>query len=344
VNRLLDEKVAIGAVAPRSALGVSGRDRASYLQGLLTNDIQALTPGTGCYAAWLTPQGRMLTDLHVFESGDMILLDAPAAELAATLQRLDQFLFSEDVQLANLAETLTSVWIHGSAAPALLQQTLTGVQGLASWPEYHNARATFDGVSSEDDPRPHVPVVVARVSQLGVPGFVAYIEPSRQADLERALVDRGAINAEQSAIETARIEAGYPVFGVDMTHDTIPLEAGIEERAISFSKGCYVGQEVIIRVLHRGHGRVARKLVALRLDGEVNRGAKIFADDRDIGAVTSAAISPALGSIALGYVHRDFVEAGTHVSVEGPAGRVGAVVSGRPLDLARGGPTSSAAR
>jgi folate-binding protein YgfZ len=345
VNRVLDEKAAIGAVAPRSAIGVSGRDRASYLQGLLTNDIQALTPGTGCYAAWLTPQGRMLTDLHVFESGDMILLDVPAAELTATLQRLDQFLFSEDVQLANLADTLTSVWIHGSAGPVLLEETLSGVQGLASWPEYQNARATFDGVSSENDLRPHFPVVAARVSQLGVPGFVVYIDPSGKADLERTLVDRGAIVAAPSAIEAARIEAGYPVFGVDMTHDTIPLEAGIE-RAISFTKGCYVGQEVIIRVLHRGHGRVARKLVALRLDGEapVSRGAKIHAGDRDVGAVTSAAVSRSFGAIALGYVHRDFVEAGTHLSVEGPAGRVGAVVSGRPLDLAPGGPTSSAAR
>jgi folate-binding protein YgfZ len=346
VNRVFDENAAIGAVAPRSAIGVSGRDRASYLQGLLTNDIQALTSGTGCYAAWLTPQGRMLTDLHVFESGDMILLDVPAAELAATLQRLDQFLFGEDVQLADLADRLTPVWIHGPAAPELLEHTLTGVRGLAAWPEYHNARATFDGVSSKNDLRPHFPVVVARVSQLGAPGFVVYIEPSGKADLERAMVERGAIVADQSAIEAARIEAGYPVFGADMTHDTIPLEAGIEERAISFTKGCYVGQEVIIRVLHRGHGRVARKLVALRLEGEasVGRGAKIHAGDRDVGSVTSAAVSPALGSIALGYVHRDFVEAGTHLSVEGPAGRVGAVVSRRPPDLARGGPTSSAAR
>jgi folate-binding protein YgfZ len=346
VNRALDEKAALGASAPRSAIGVSGKDRAAYLQGLLTNDIQALTPGTGCYAAWLTPQGRMLTDLHVFESGDMILLDVPAAELAATLQRLDQFLFSEDVQLANLADTLTSVWIHGSAAPALLEQALSGLQGLASWPEYHNARATFDGVSSRNDPRPNFPVVVGRVSQLGVPGFVVYVEPAGKGDLERALVDGGAVIAEPSDIEAARIEAGYPVFGVDMAHDTIPLEAGIEERAISFTKGCYVGQEVIIRVLHRGHGRVARKLVAIRLEGEgpISRGAKIHAGDRDVGAVTSAAISPALGSIALGYVHRDFTEAGTQLSVEAPAGRLTAVVSGRPLDFARGRLISSAAR
>jgi folate-binding protein YgfZ len=346
VNRILEENAVIGAVAPRNAIGVSGRDRASYLQGLLTNDIQALTPGTGCYAAWLTPQGRMLTDLHVFEAGDMILLDVPAAELAATLQRLDQFLFSEDVQLADLAGTLASVWIHGPKAAMLLEQVLAGAQGLASWPEYHNARATFDeGVSSKNDLRPHFPVVVARVSQLGVPGFVVYIEPPQKAGLERALVERGAVAAEPSVIEAARIEAGYPVFGVDMTDDTIPLEAGIEERAISLTKGCYVGQEVIIRVLHRGHGRVARRLVALRLDGDgVVAGAKIRAGDRDVGNVTSAAVSPTLGSIALGYVHRDFTETGTQLSVEGPAGRAGAVVSARSSDFARGGPTSSAAR
>ena len=303
-----------------------GADRRSYLQGLLTNDIQALTPGTGCYAAWLTPQGRMLTDLYVFESGDTILLDVPAAELSATLQRLDQFIFSEDVQLVDFSSTLESVWIHGPEAAALLDQTLTGVQGLAGWPEYHNARA---GVSSKNDPRPHF---VARNSQLGVPGFVLYVEPGGKAELERALIERGAVVADESAIEAARIAAGYPVFGVDMTDDTIPLEAGIEESAISFSKGCYVGQEVIIRVLHRGHGRVARKLVALRLEAEgAVRGSTIHAGDRQVGAVTSVAVSPEFGSIALGYVHRDFMEAGSRVSVQGQAGPVAATVSSRPL-------------
>ena len=319
--RALKEHTVIGAVAPRSPVGVSGTNRASYLQGLLTNDIQALTPGSGCYAAWLTPQGRMLTDLHVFESGDMILLDVPAAEQSSVLQRLDQFIFSEDVQLADLSPSLTSVWNHGPAAPALLEDVLDGADGLATWSEYHNARATFDGAS----------VVTARVSQLGVPGFVTYIEVSRLADFERALIDKGAIVADRPTIEAARIEAGYPLFGIDMTDDTIPLEAGIEERAISFSKGCYVGQEVIIRVLHRGHGRVARKLVALRLDGEVMAGAKIHAADREVGAVTSASISPAFGPVALGYVHRDFTENGTRVDVEGSAGRVAGVVTARPM-------------
>jgi folate-binding protein YgfZ len=341
VYRAIKEHAAIGAIAPRRAIGVSGKDRASYLQGLLTNDIQALTPGSGCYAAWLTPQGRMLTDLHVFESGDMMLLDVPAAVLAPTIQRLDQFLFSEDVQLADLSNSLTSVWVHGPAASSLLEQTLAGAEGLASWVEYQNARAVFDRVSSKNDLRPHFPVVVARVSQLGVPGFVVYIEPSGQADLERELVERGAVIAESSALEAARIEAGYPLFGIDMTDDTIPLEAGIEARAISFSKGCYVGQEVIIRVLHRGHGRVARKLVALRLDAEgPGAGAKIVAGDREVGALTSTAVSPTYGSIALGYVHRDFTEVGTQVSVQGATGPVAAVVSSRPLGVPRGAPIS----
>jgi len=329
VYRAIKEHAAIGAIAPRTAIGVSGKDRASYLQGLLTNDIPALTPGSGCYAAWLTPQGRMLTDLHVFESGDMILLDVPVVELAGTLQRLDQFIFSEDVQIADLSSTLAAVWLHGPEAAALLEQTLSGVQGLAEWPEYHNARAA---VSSKNDSRPHYQTVVARVSQLGVPGFVVYIEPSGRADLEHALVARGAVVADAAALDAARIAAGYPVFGVDMTDDTIPLEAGIEERAISFSKGCYVGQEVIIRVLHRGHGRVARKLVALRLeaDGAVS-GSKIHAGDRDVGVVTSAAVSPEFGPIALGYVHRDVTESGSRVSVQGQAGPIEAVVSSRPI-------------
>ena len=332
--RALKERAAIGAIAPRKTIGVAGKDRAGYLQGLLTNDILALAPGAGCYAAWLTPQGRMLTDMHVFESGDMILLDLPADLVGSTLQRLDQFLFSEDVQLANLSETLTAVWVHGPAAPSMLEQVLTGASGLAagpalglaSWPEYHHTRAEFGGV----------PVVVARVSQLGVPGFVGYIEPARQLDLQRALVEGGAIAAEPAVLEAARIEAGYPLFGVDMTEETIPLEAGIEDRAISLSKGCYVGQEVIIRVLHRGHGRVAKKLVALRLEGAQPQevpacGARIFSEDRHIGGVTSAASSPPLGPIALGYVHRDFVTPGTRVSVDMPAGRVPAVVSQSPI-------------
>lgn len=326
----LRDAAAIGSVSARAAIGLSGKDRATYLQGLLTNDIQALIPGSGCYAAWLTAQGRMLTDVHVFEPGDMMLLDVPAAELLATMQRLDQFLFGEDVRLADLSESLRAVWIHGPLAPAVLERTLSGVAGAEAaadpsprgWANYHNARASFVGA----------PVVVARVDQLGVPGFCVYVESGLSADLEAALLAGGAVRAGASAIEARRIEAGYPIFGTDMTPETIPLEAGIEHRAISQSKGCYVGQEVIIRVLHRGQGRVAKRLVGLRVDGDVpSAGAKVFAGDREVGVVTSAARSPRFGAVALGYVHRDFTVSGTAVLVAASAERLPAVVSDLPL-------------
>ena len=316
-DRAIREHAVIGAVAPRGQIAVSGKDRATYLQGLLTNDIPALAAGQGCYAAWLTPQGRMITDLHVFESGDMILLDVPADQVEPTLQRLDQFLFSEDVQLSGLAGTLTGVWIHGPAAPRMIEIVLAGVVDLLDWPDYHNARASFD----------ESPVVVTRVNQLGVPGFCIYVEPGLATALVAALERAGVASVDPSAIEAARIEAAYPVFGVDMTAETIPLEAGIEDRAISFSKGCSVGQEVVIRVLHRGHGRVARKLVSLVVDGEPPaRDAKVFSAEREVGFVTSAAWSPRFAAIALAYLHRDFLVAGTKVEVETAAGRFAATV------------------
>jgi folate-binding protein YgfZ len=318
--RALKEKAVTGTVAAGSPIAVRGKDRKEYLHGLLTNDIRGLTPGQGCYAAWLTPQGRMLTDLHVFDLDDMVLLDVPAQLSAATLQRLDRSLFSEDVQLSDLSKVLTSVWVHGPAAAETVQEVLAA-SAPDSWLDYQNERLEFGGAT----------VVLARVDQLGVPGFGIYVDPAHEADLRRAFEAAGAPQVHADTIETARVEAGYPLFGVDMTEDTIPLEAGIEDRAISFTKGCYVGQEVIIRVMHRGHGRVVRKLVGFRLAGVSSRSAKIFAADREIGWVTSAARSPRLGPIALGYVHRDFVTAGVEVSVESPEGRVAAVVSERPI-------------
>jgi folate-binding protein YgfZ len=309
------EGAVIGAVQPSVQLAVAGKDRASFLQGLLTNDVQALEPGTGCYAAWLTPQGRMLTDLHVLESAGMALLDVPQFTAVATLARLEQFLFSEEVTLRSLEASLESVWIHGTQAPGVLRSVLEGAGELERWGSYQHQPIEF-----RDEP-----VVVARIDQLGVPGFSVYVPPARASELTAALVEAGAIAGSQEAIDAARIEARYPLFGVDMNEDTIPLEAGIEDRAISTSKGCYVGQEVIIRVLHRGHGRVARKLVGLSIDGpKPEAGAKLFAGEREVGRITSAAVSLPAGTVALGYVHRDFLAPGTELTLASADGPVAA--------------------
>jgi len=302
--RALREGAGIVDRSGRGRLRLTGTDRRAYLQGLLTNDIEALAAGAGCYAAYLTPQGRMISDMRVFETGEAILLDLEGHVAATVRDRLSQFIFSEDVEVGDL--TASTVQISRSELeemPAVI--TLRDSSGS--------------------------PLYVVRSDDVGVAGFDVIAVEQRRQELLRAFRDAGAIDVDDVTAETCRIEAARPRFGVDMDENTIPLEAGIEDRAISLTKGCYVGQEIIIRVLHRGHGRVARRLVQLSFDAAAPvppRGAAIRSGDREIGAVTSAAHSPALGRpIALGYVHRDFTAAGTAVIV----GTHSASVAAAPL-------------
>jgi folate-binding protein YgfZ len=297
--------------ADRGRIVVSGADRASYLQGLLTNDVTALEAGQGCYAAYLTAQGRMIADLFVYELGDVILLTVPLEQTPTVLEKLDQFVFSEDVQLGDATGAFTTTAIVGPDSPRIVS-SLTGIAelDLAAWPDHGNRRGRVGDRA----------VIVTRVTDAGEPGFDLHVEAAGGAWLRQRLEEAGvpALTAETS--EALRIEAGVPRFNRDMDQETIPLEAGIESRAISFSKGCYVGQEVIIRVLHRGHGRVARKLVGLLGDTAAppSAGVAVMADGRDVGHVTSGAWSGALHrSIALAYLHRDFLTPGTAVSFDG---------------------------
>jgi folate-binding protein YgfZ len=307
------------AAFERTAVGwivVSGKDRASYLHGLLTNDIAVLKPGEGCYAAYLTPQGRMIADLWVFELGDVILLELPRDVKDAVLQKLDQFVFTEDVQLGDVSDTFGGLAVVGPAsAAAVARLTGASADAIESLPNPGALRATFRGE----------PAIVLRTADMGVPGFEMLASREQMDTLRTALLDAGVALIDAAAAETLRIEAGVPRFHKDMDEETIPLEAGIESRAISLTKGCYVGQEVIIRVLHRGHGRVARKLVGLSVDGSSvpAEGSVVEAGGRQIGHVTSSAWSPTLNSaIALAYVHRDFVEPGATVAVDGREARV----------------------
>lgn len=299
---------------------LTGADRRSYLQGLLTNDIEALHPGTGCYAAMLTAQGRMLTDMRVLELGDSVLLDVPAHVEAAIAEHLDRFVFTEDVKVERVTATRGEIGIYGPAALEVL--TAARTEGGAPAAVHASTRVRIAGVDA----------VLVRSDQFGVAGFDAIANAADIQTIETALVTAGAVRATDDDVETVRIESGRPRFGVDTDHDTIPLEAGLEDRAISRTKGCYVGQEVIVRVIDRGRGRVARRLVGLTLAAAVpvpSPGARLTADGKDIGRVTSATFSPSLARpIALGYVQRDFVEPGTTVSVDGSGD---AIVSALPL-------------
>jgi tRNA-modifying protein YgfZ len=302
---------------------LTGADRRSYLQGLLTNDIAALAPATGCYAAMLTAQGRMMTDMRVLELGDGILLEVPIAVTAAIRDHLDRFIFSEDVQVEDVTEARAEVGIYGPGAPDLLVRA--GTEGDLPASLFQSTRVRLAGAEA----------LVVRSDDAGVSGYDVVFDAPHAFAVTAALLAAGAVRVTGEEAEAVRIESGRPRFGLDMDADTIPLEAGLEERAISRSKGCYVGQEVIVRVQDRGHGRVAKRLVGLTFDAGAPvppAGARVLSGDREIGRVTSAIRSPALGRpIALGYVHRDFVEPATQVAVDGAP----AVVTGLPFVATR---------
>lgn len=312
---------AMVARSDRAWIVVSGGDRRTYLHGLLTNDVAGLDAGRGCYAAYLTPQGRMIADLWVYELGDVVLLAMWRDVKDVVLAKLDQFIFTEDVQLGDVSTSFAGVAVVGPQAARAVAGALSGTRAepLEALPEHGSLRAHFGGE----------PAIVLRVTDTGQPGFDVLVDRAQREQLAEALRAAGVVELDAATAEAIRIEAGVPRFHRDMDEETIPLEAGIESRAISLTKGCYVGQEVIIRVLHRGHGRVARRLVGLVLEGAAPPapGVVVHASDgRDIGAVTSSAMSPALGrAIALAYVHRDFVEPGTALAVGDAPGIVTAL-------------------
>jgi folate-binding protein YgfZ len=303
--RALHDTAGVFPRTDRGRLLLGGADRRSYLQGLLSNDIAALTPGTGCYATLLTAQGRMISDMRVFELGDAVLLDLEAAVTETVRAHLDMFVITEDVTVEDVTGTFAQVGLYGPGAHDLLDKVKA--QGFA-------------------------PLHALRSSDIGIDGLDLVVPSPDSAALVDALMSAGAVRIDPETVEVTRVEAGIPRFLVDMDTTTIPLEAGIEDRAISLTKGCYVGQEVIIRVLHRGGGRVAKKLVGIALDGPARVGDVVIKDAREIGRITSAVDSPALGRwLALGYVHRDFVEPGTALNVKTAAGEAPAAVVSLPV-------------
>jgi folate-binding protein YgfZ len=317
----------------RGTVEVRGADRRTFLHALLTNDITSLVPGQGCYAAWLTPQGRLITDMRIVALDDRLWIDVRAADAAALAARLDRLVFTEDVQVSDASAAVSQVRVVGPASAGVVSRALAAVAegaaapppaDLTAWQEYRSASFPGPGTGR---------LVVVRDDGLGVPGFDVYVGPDDAAAVRAALAARGVTPLDEATVEALRIEAGRPAFGVDMDTETIPLEAGIEDRAISFSKGCYVGQEVIVRVTTRGQGRVARKLVGLVLEGDrvPVRGDVVLAGDRAVGHVTSAAFSPLVGRpVALAMVHRDAAAPATAVAV-GAATRDGASVVALPL-------------
>jgi folate-binding protein YgfZ len=291
----------------RGRLLLDGPDATTFLQALVSNDVAHVQPNEGRYAAYLTPNGRMLADLELYRmsAGWQIGLTVERAPLIA--ERLDQSIFSEDVRIVDASSEWAELAVVGGAAVSRLAGALElPGAALEALPELGHV-AWSDGF-------------VARVSEATMPMFVVIVPVDRRPDVVDRLGSSGAVEVSGDLLEAMRIDAGRPRFGLDMNEDTIPLEAGLLERAISTTKGCYVGQEIIIRILHRGGGRVAKRLVTLELGegpgDQPSAGTPLVDGGKVAGHLTSVARSlrsPSL--IALGYLHRDSAEVGRHVVV-----------------------------
>lgn len=297
----------------RGRLRVTGSDRMTFLQAIVSNDLEGLPAGGGAYATYLTPQGRLIADLAVMNRGDALLVDLPASVAAAVARRLDDGVFAEDVQVHDVSsDTCEILVVGGHAARALVSVATLPPEQLLEMPEL------WQSGSGER--------FVARSLDTHLPTFRLFMPASLRQEVVSTLQNSGAQEVPFALFDALRIEQGRPMFGADLTDETIPLEAGLLDRMISTTKGCYVGQEVIIRILHRGGGRVAKRLVMLTLDVQPGeqlpaRGARLMIDDRDVGWLTSVAHSPrGAGAVALGYVHRDAAETGNRISVTGCAG------------------------
>ncbi len=315
--RTIEEDVVSAEISSRGRLQFEGADAARFLHALVTNDVAGLVPGRGVYAAWLTPQGRMITDLRLLRTEDAILAEVPEG-LAADLQsRFDQLLFSEDVQVTDITAS-TRAWLVAGGRAAAVVAAETGADPAAV------AALPILGHLTSGDFR------VIRTDDSNLPTFEIWVKTAPEKDVGCLFEGkRHPTSFSADVFSALRIEAGRPKFGVDMTPETIPLEAGLLDRAISQSKGCYVGQEVVVRILHRGGGKVVKHLMRLECDPAVTTvpeaGAELQHDGKAVGAITSAATSVVSGRvIALGYVHRDAAVVGNTLHL--PSGASATIV------------------
>ena len=322
----------------RGLVEVRGADRVRFLQGQLSADIGSLSPSagtaapsegmagsppvgavSGCYALALTPQGRIVVDLHVLARADAIWLETAAACVPAALSRLAKYVIADDVELVDRSADVARFGIEGPRAPDLLASAAGAQLVLAS---EAGAEIRVAGVAG----------LAAAFGWSGEAAFQMFFPRAAQAAVESALCDAaaacGASEAGGEALEVLRVEAGIPRAGAELGEDVLPAEARLLERAVSFTKGCYTGQEVVARMASRG--RVGHLLVGLAFEGALpERGAALHAGDARVGAVTSTARSPHAGAIGLGFVRRGHDEPGTRLVVDGGGG--GARVAALPF-------------
>jgi len=313
------------ALGARGLVEVRGGDRVRWLNGMLTNDVAAAAArgtGAGCYALLLTREGRVVADLHVLVRDDSLWLETEAAAVETVIARLAKYVIADDVVLADRSSAFDRLAVEGPGADRVLA-------GLASEPP-----PPADGCA--DLRIAGTPVVVAAFAFAGGPGFQLFVPAGRGQDVSAALLAVGAphglVASSEEVLERLRIEAGVPRLGRELDESVLPDEARLE-RAVSTTKGCYTGQEVVARM--RSRGRVSHLLVGLHCGGGSLPAPRAPLEDLEgkrVGEVTSAVLSPRFGAIALAYVRRPWDAPGTRLRVGGGSVEVASLPFGLPRE------------
>jgi len=324
-HRYLTQKVALIDLTSRGAMAALGDDRVKYINGQVTNEVMGLRPGQGCYAALVNVKAKMQSDLNIYRLKDELILDFEPGQFEIVKTRLERNIVSDQVELVDVSPHFGLLSLQGPDTCGLLESigfslpveplshNKVSTPNMGEWFLMHNSR--FGSIGCD----------------LYIP--IEYLPVAAEYLFKNTLKHAGGLAGWQ-ATEVSRVEAGIPRFGSEMDQDTLPPEANIQDRAISYSKGCYIGQEIIARI--RTYGRVNRTLVGFRFDKTLAESVvpgSLLEDEsgKVVAKVTSIANSPSLGTLGLGLARRTHSEMGVVLSAKVPA--VGkATITAIPFD------------
>ncbi|MBM3784655.1 MAG: folate-binding protein YgfZ [Acidobacteria bacterium] len=289
------ENAALFELPGRGRIRAFGEDRKRLLHAMTTNHVQRLEPGQGCYAFFLNAQGRILSDVTVIAREDHLLLDVEPGSRAFVMEHLDHYIIADDVTLEDASDAATTLALEGPAAAEILESI--------------GAPAPVNDYDSVE----WAGRLIVKTSYSGATGFHIYLSPLDAPVLRETLADAKAVEVSPEDVEIARLLHARPLFGVDITSANLPQETQLSH-ALHFTKGCYLGQEIVERIRSRGH--VNKVLTRVQLPSLPAPHAKLLADGKEVGEVTSAVVDPRNSvAVALGYVRAEVLKAGTALSV-----------------------------
>ena len=291
------------ALPQRGVIAVRGEDRQRWLDGMLSCNVKKLAAGDGAHGLLLTPQGRIVSELHVLHRGEELWLESEASAIPDAILRLGKFVIADDVTLVNISGAWTRVALEGDGAFALF----AALGGVVPVQAHGVASARVAGVE----------VSAARYGFTHAQALQLFAPRASEAALVAALEAVGALRESAETFELRRVEAGTPWLGKELDESVLPAEARLDGVAVAVDKGCYTGQEVVARM--RSRGRLSHLLVGLRFDGGALPPPRspLLGERGEVGSVTSAVRSPRFGAIGLGFVQAPLAEPGTRLRVHG---------------------------